>query len=87
MDEVAVAKNVIDPDEGIYGSFLIPGWDPPTAVDEIERGGTESGILRVYTFISFHEPFGASKYDAIYDKSTTLNLPLLIPTSWPVNEA
>lgn len=73
-----VIENVIDVGEGIYGSVMIPRWDPEASVDELDRVGSAKGVIGVSDWLSFEEPFGSIKYDPLLEKLVSLERPLML---------
>ncbi len=73
-------------DEGIYTALSVPKWDVDRALDELDRWGDESGVVAAYSWYDPREPWGAAKFDPVFERLESLDLPLLLHGSlafWP----
>jgi predicted TIM-barrel fold metal-dependent hydrolase len=81
--EVARAYNdylldqVIDVDQGIYANLAVPYWEPEVAAEEIDRVGSEPGIVAGHSF-QVPKLWGRPELDPIFEALTDHNLPLIL---------
>lgn len=74
-----VLDNIIDVDRGVYASVVLPRWNPQACVEELDRVGDERGIIAAYSFWSFDSYlWGSIQYDPVFEKLTSLDLPLAL---------
>lgn len=72
-----VREKVLDPGRGIYANFVIPHWNPETAVAEIERVGDVEGFVGGYNYTT-QRLWGNQQYDPIFSALTERDLPLVM---------
>jgi predicted TIM-barrel fold metal-dependent hydrolase len=73
-------------DAGMSTALSIPKWDPEFALDELDRWGTEDGVVAAYSWFDPREPWGHTMYDPVLERLESLGLPLLLHGSlafWP----
>lgn len=76
-----VLDQVVDPDNGVYATLLLPVWDVDFTVEELERVGDREGFVGAHQWFSRAKPFGAIEYDPIFEKLIELDLPLTLHPS------
>lgn len=76
-----VVDRVIDAENGIYGTLLLPKWDVEFTVEELDRLGDHDGIVGAHQWFSRSKPFGAIEYDPIFEKLIEYDLPLTLHPS------
>jgi len=73
-------------DAGMSTALSLPKWDPDYALDELDRWGTEDGVVAAYSWFDPRVPWGHTKFDPVFEKLESLGLPLLLHGSlafWP----
>ena len=70
--------NVINPDEGIYGSIVAPQWNPEAAVAELDRVGDERGVVGAQAWYGPNELLGGTKFDPFIEELVSQDLPWLV---------
>lgn len=73
-----ILEHVVDPDQGIYGTVIVPDWDPEFGVEELERVGRNEGFVGAQNWFSQKTPWGTQAHDPIFEKLVELDLPLLL---------
>lgn len=68
-------EEVVDVDEGIFGTLAISVGEPEEAAKEIDRVGSNEGVVGVHGFVS-PELWGDIRYDPIFEMCTKHDLPL-----------
>jgi predicted TIM-barrel fold metal-dependent hydrolase len=76
-----VLEEVVDTDNGVFATLLLPVWDVDFTVQELERVGDHEGFVGAHQWFSRAKPFGAIEYDPIYEKLVELDLPLTLHPS------
>lgn len=70
--------HVVAPERGIYGLLIAPQWDPGVGAEEIDRVGAEDGIIGAQGWYTPLDPFGAPKYDVLFDELEKAGIPLVL---------
>lgn len=76
-----VLEEVVDIDNGVFATLLLPVWDVDFTVEELERVGDHEGFVGAHQWFSRAKPFGAIEYDPIYEQLVDLDLPLTLHPS------
>lgn len=69
---------VTDRTEDIYGQLMLPQWNPEAMVEELDRLGDEKEIAGAYGWYGPNRLLGEPSYDQVYEKLTSLGLPLAL---------
>lgn len=75
-----ITHEVLNPDKGIFGTFLLPEWDTEAAIDEIERMRNKDGIVAAQSYFGPHEHVtgrGTTR-DPIFETLVAAGLPLCL---------
>ncbi|MFC5973984.1 amidohydrolase family protein [Halomarina salina] len=69
---------VIDVSEGIHGAIIAPQWDTNAAVEELDRVGTERGVVAAQAWYGPNKLIGGTEFDPVVEQLCSLDLPWLI---------
>lgn len=73
-----VLDRVIDVDDDIYATVMVPNWDIEFALEELERVGDEPGFVAAQNWLTTYSLWGDKAYDPIFDKLVDLDLNLIL---------
>lgn len=75
-----VLEEVINPEEGIYGTFMLPKWDQKTALEEIDAMAHRDGLIGAQFFFSYSDHINGRgvENDPIFEKLTDEDVPLVL---------
>jgi len=73
-----ILDHIVDVNAGIYAAMVVPSWDAQLGVKELDRVGSEAGIVGAQGFFSKMRPWGAVENDPIFEELIALDLPLLL---------
>lgn len=71
-----VLEEVVDVSQEIYATLFIPHWDVESAVKEIDRVGSEPGLVAGQNWLTTPNLWGDYEYDPIFEKLVEHDLPL-----------
>lgn len=71
-------EEVVDVEQEIYGTVVVPSWNPELGVDEVQRLGDHDAIVAAQNWLSPKHPWGHVNRDPIFDAITDRDLPLLL---------
>jgi predicted TIM-barrel fold metal-dependent hydrolase len=80
-------EEVVDVDEGIFGTAVVSSWDPELGVAELERIGDHEAIVAAQNWLSPKHPWGHVDRDPIFEAITDLELPLMLHVGGAPTEA
>ena len=69
---------VIDVDDDVYATLMIPNWDVDFALEELDRVGSEKGFVAAQNWLTLYKQWGDIEYDPIFDAITDLDLNLIL---------
>jgi predicted TIM-barrel fold metal-dependent hydrolase len=73
-----VVDRVIDVENDIYATIVVPYWDSDVGVEELGRLGHREGFVAAQGGYSKMRPWGAPENDLMFERLTDLDLPLAL---------
>lgn len=69
---------VIDVDDGIFATLMVPNWDVEFALEELDRLGQEPGFVAAQNWLTLYKQWGDIEYDPIFEALVDLGLNLVL---------
>lgn len=73
-----VVDTILNPEAGIYATFVLPVWDVEFALAEIDRVADEPGFVGAQSYFSNNTLFGSTEFDPLYAELSARGLPLVL---------